>query len=123
MSSRIEYRSGKWYPTKPQCYYLSVILLNQNNDGWAAVCLQLDIAAQGRSLEDVMGSFERTVISQVALDLNQDRKPFQDIRQSPIEYWHLFQSAQFFAYPRPLRIPEYITEVMITVEYRIAFSG
>ncbi len=64
-------------------------LLIQEGDLWSIQCLEYDIAAQGRTIDEAKNAFEKTFLGQIALDIKEDREPFEGIEKAPQEFWNM----------------------------------
>jgi predicted RNase H-like HicB family nuclease len=51
--------------------------------------LELDIAAQGKTVEDALSALEETLILQIAAYIEIDQDPIDQIGNAPQEYWDL----------------------------------
>jgi hypothetical protein len=63
-------------------------------DGWAAVCLEHYIAAQGPDKERASHALICALAGQIRMDLKAGRPPFQHLRPAPERYWRLFDPDQ-----------------------------
>lgn len=70
------------------------VLIFKDGDHMVAQCLEHDIAAQGRSHEEVRRSFEWTYIGHVVLAAKRKRAPFADLPKAPEIFWKQFESAR-----------------------------
>jgi hypothetical protein len=94
--------------------FILSILLFQKDTTWVAQCLEWDIAAQGKTLDDALNSFERTFVGQLVLDIDQNKNPLEDTPRTPREYWTMFEQAKKLADKKPFYLPEEISPVCIT---------
>lgn len=74
---------------------LSVLAISDPN-GFTFQCLEYDIAAQGRTFHDAKKAFTDTVAAQILLDLDQQRNPFQGLKQAPQWYWDRYGDGEAF---------------------------
>jgi len=83
---------------------LSVIILQE--EGWfVAQCLEYDIAAQGRTVKDVLYEFQRTLVGHIIL-CHQDGTKLEDIPPAPPKFWQWFENGtNFEGDGTPFRIP------------------
>jgi hypothetical protein len=73
---------------------LDLTVLVCGRDGaWSAQCIEFDIAAQAKTLDDVLYEFERTLHTQLLLDQEHGREPLGDIPPAPEEFRILALSA------------------------------
>lgn len=82
------------------------VLLFQEDKTWVAQCLEWDIAAQGKTLDDALNSFEQTFVGQIVLDIEGGRKPLASTPRSPKEYQGMFKKAKKLVDKKPLYIPK-----------------
>ena len=61
---------------------------------WAAQCLEYDIAAQGKTIDEAKESFKRTFVGQIMVDVHFGHQPLQGIEKAPEEYWEQFRTAK-----------------------------
>lgn len=73
---------------------MNVVVFKDQHSSWVAQCLEFDIAAQGKTLQDAQKAFERVLMSQVMLDVYHQRPPFEGIGQAPKEYWEMLERAE-----------------------------
>ena len=66
------------------------VLLIREGDSWVAQALDVDIAAQGRSVPLAQKAFIQAVNAQLRLDAAHGREPFQGIPPAPEAYWEAF---------------------------------
>jgi len=88
--------------------YVVRVLLIQEGSSWAAQCLEYDIAAQGNSIDDAKNAFEKTFLGQIALDVKENREPFEGIEQAPQDFWEMFKKAKKHKDPRRFCVPEWV---------------
>lgn len=84
---------------------LSVLLI-KDSCGWVAQCLEYDIAGQGKSMDDARYEFERTFVTQIALNLEEGKDAFA-IPAAPKRLQQLFKDAEVLGDHRPnkYRVP------------------
>ena len=61
---------------------LTILVCPQGNN-WVAQCVEYDIAAQAKTVDDVMYEFQRTLQVQLAMDLELGREPLSDVPPAP----------------------------------------
>lgn len=76
---------------------LSVLLFHEC-DRWVAQCLELDISAQGETIDDVQYEFERTLFGELAIR----RLDFSELPAAPDRYWKRWDAAKRLEDSRPL---------------------
>ncbi len=89
-----------------QANFVVSILLRHEGTGWAAQCLEYDIAAQGKTLAEAKAAFEKTFIGQIMTDVHNKSIPFAGVPQAPREYWEMFQSGERLMDRKPFYIGE-----------------
>lgn len=78
---------------KQVTFELSVLFI-RDGDCWVAQCLEYDIAAQGKTLEEVNEALERTFVGQILLDVRRGKEPLQGIPKAPKLYWERFEHGE-----------------------------
>ncbi|MHB8615498.1 MAG: hypothetical protein ACYC93_05440 [Candidatus Acidiferrales bacterium] len=81
------------------------VLLRHEEFGWAAQCLEYDIAAQGSTLQAAKDALEKAFVSQIVVDVSNGNQPLADVSPAPAEYWKLFETAVKLADRKPFYIP------------------
>ena len=56
--------------------------------------LELDIASQGKTIDDAIASFKKSAILQMAAYIDIGEDPFCQIGMAPQEYWDTFNNAE-----------------------------
>jgi hypothetical protein len=96
------------------------VVLRHERDGWAAQCLEYDIAAQGHSLAEANSALERAFVGQIVIDLVNGKVPLEDVPPAPEEYWQDFKTAERMEGRKPFYIPPaYMVRASVT-DTRIA---
>jgi hypothetical protein len=72
---------------------LSVLFLKEN-DSWVGQCLEHDIAAQGKTLDEAKTSLQHTIAGQMFLDAGSGKAPLLDIKPAPEYYRVKFENAE-----------------------------
>src|SRR5436189_4902715 len=75
---------------------------------WVAQGLEYDIVAQGKTIEAARTAFERTFMTQVCIDIEHERKPFQSVGRAPQPYFAKFKAAIELKKERSLKLPKVI---------------
>ena len=70
--------------TKP----LNVVIL-QREGFYIAQCLEYNIAAQGRTLEELQFNFTYCFLGKIMLNLNAGKQPMEGVSPAPQKYWDL----------------------------------
>jgi hypothetical protein len=81
------------------------VLLRHEREGWAAQCLEYDIAAQGATLAEAKDALEKAFVGQIVVDLSNGVEPLSAIGKAPLEYWKQFAQAERLADRKPLYVP------------------
>lgn len=68
--------------------------LIQEGDLWSIQCLDFDIAAQGRTIDEAKDRFEKTFLGQIELDIKEKREPFSGVEKAPQEFWEMFEKTE-----------------------------
>jgi hypothetical protein len=87
-----------------QSFSISILLRPEGN-GWAAQCLEYDIAAQGATIHDAKYAIEKAFVGQVIVDLSTGNAPLADVPAAPAEYWQAFEQGERLADRKPFFIP------------------
>lgn len=91
--------------TMQQTFAVSVVFCYEER-GWAAQCLEYDIAAQGRTIPEAKAALEKAFVSQLAVDIANKVPPLSLIPQAPGKYWEMFQNGERLADQRkPFYVP------------------
>ena len=70
------------------------VLIFREGEWWVAQCLEYDIAAQARTLNDLLYEFQRMFFGRIKMAETLGIDPFDDIPAAPAEYRKLFESSQ-----------------------------
>lgn len=79
--------------TQEEIHQLSVLFI-EGDEAWSAQCLEYDITCQAETLNALFYEMERVLVSQLALDEELGRKPFEGIGPAPQGYWEAFKRSQ-----------------------------
>jgi hypothetical protein len=79
--------------SREDAFKLSVLFI-EGEAGWSAQCLQHDIAVQAKTLNELYCEMERVLVSQIALDEELGRKPFEGIGKAPEQFWKAFERSR-----------------------------
>ena len=78
----------------------------QEEDWLVAQCLQYDIAAQAKSLNDLQYELERSLVAHIVLNTDAELVPFDALPPAPQIYWEMFeQGLRLETEKRPFRMP------------------
>lgn len=70
------------------------VLLLKEGDQWVAQCLEHDIAAQGKEIDDALTAFAVIWRAQLLEDVNDGREPFSTSGPAPEHYFILARRAK-----------------------------
>lgn len=70
-----------------------VVFKAEDSDFWNAQCLEVDIGAQAKTVEDVLYELQRALIGHVFLSKKLGVEPFENIPQAPEKIWELWKRA------------------------------
>lgn len=65
----------------------------QEGDWWCVQCLEYDIAAQAKSLEDIHYELVKMLAGHISVSLSLGREPFAGLGTAPEEYWRMYREA------------------------------
>ena len=101
---------------------VSVVLIEEGNGWWSAQCLEYDIAAQAKSIADVLYEMEKTLISHIAVNEAAGIDPFEEMPSAPQKYWDMFQRARIQVYwqRQPFRVPTPVRHRLDELQFRVA---
>ncbi len=88
--------------------FIIKMLLIKEDALWSVQCLEYDIAAQGKTIDEAQDAFEKTFLGQIALDIKENREPFEDIEKAPQEFWDMFKGAKPPEDPRRFYVPKWV---------------
>jgi hypothetical protein len=73
---------------------------------WVAQCLQYDLAAQAKSLRDLLYELERTLVGHVVVSEEKGLEPFEHLPAAPQMYRDMFAEAIELKHQEiPFRVP------------------
>lgn len=70
------------------------VLFFENDEGWTAQCLEVDIAAQAETLEALCHEVERVLVAHIMVARELGREPFDGLQRAPQRYWHIFDKSR-----------------------------
>jgi hypothetical protein len=62
------------------------LIVCQQAENWVAQCVEYDIAAQAKTLDDVIYEFQRVLEVQIAMDRELGLEPLSDVPPAPEEF-------------------------------------
>lgn len=79
--------------SKARTFKLKVLFI-EGEGAWSAQCLEHDIAAQAKTLDGLLYEIERVLVSQIALDEELGRTPFEGIGPAPEKFWKVYERSE-----------------------------
>jgi hypothetical protein len=79
------------------------VLLIKEQQHWIAQCVERDLVAQGRTLDEAMESFVHVLTTQLMLDARAGRDPLSDVPAPPKEVERRFWGAKKLEEGRVIR--------------------
>jgi hypothetical protein len=90
-------------------------ILFRDGEWYSAQCLEYDIAAQAKTLEDLRYELQRVIITHIAVSIELGSKPFENLDAAPQKFWDMYANAKteinpvdtedsFFRMPDPYMI-------------------
>lgn len=106
-----------------RAFHISAILFEEG-DWWSAQCLEYDIAAQARTLNDLLYELERVLVSHLSIAEQLGRKPFEGLDPAPQKFWELYQKsrARVETEGSPFRLPKAVAYPPLSPHLKIADS-
>lgn len=75
------------------------------NGSWVAQCLEVDVAAYGKTLDSAAENLRDSLLAQARLDEEEGRKPFEGLSKAPEKFWKRFDQLQW---RRQVDIPDLV---------------
>jgi hypothetical protein len=82
---------------------LSIVVFQQG-DYVCAQCLEYDIAAQAKNVEDCLYEFGRVVMGHVAIAIENGLEPLKELPRAPQKFWRSFSESKI-TYPATPQFP------------------
>ena len=73
----------------------------QEDDWLCAQCLEYDLVAQAKNLQQLSRALQRLIMGHVAVRLHHKLQPFRDLPRAPEKYWTMFRQSRL-ALPAPM---------------------
>lgn len=70
-------------------------VLFKEGDFWCAQCLQYDLVAQAKSLEDLHYELQKVLTAHIAISFQSGREPFEGLEPAPQKFWDMFNNSKF----------------------------
>ena len=83
--------AGRGKSARPAPAYDFRVLFFEREGSWSAQCLERDIAAQARTLEDLYDEVERVLAAHIVVAEELGQEPFMGIGPAPEKYWDIFK--------------------------------
>lgn len=83
------------------------VVVFQEDEYVCAQCLEYDIAAQAKTLEDCLYEFGRLLTGHGAISLENNLEPFHGIPPAPARFWEWFERSKI-----PLEAPSFSAEAL-----------
>jgi len=69
------------------------ILLIQDEDLWAAQCLEYDLIGQGPTQENAVTTLMKQLLARVTVERMLGKEPLADLAEAPSRFWELYERA------------------------------
>jgi len=73
-------------------------------NGWAAQCLEYDIAGQGKTIAEAKDRLEKSFVGQIIIDAKFGNPPLAGVQPAPREYWEMVKRAERLMDRKPFYI-------------------
>ncbi len=70
------------------------VVVFQEGDWVCAQCLEHDIAAQGKTLDDCLYELERLIVGHIAISIDNGLDPLDDLTPAPRRFWEWFERSK-----------------------------
>jgi hypothetical protein len=74
--------------------YAFKIVVFQDQDWVCAQCLDYDVAARARTLDDCLYEFQRVMMGRIAIGLENGVAPFDGVPKAPRRFWEWFEQSK-----------------------------
>ena len=89
------------------------VLLKKSDDAWYAQCLEYDVAAQGPNVAEVKNRFLKTLMSQIAFDMQDGKLPLSGLPSAPRHCFDLLSNAVEDGPALPVWVPKDAARVRV----------
>ena len=80
---------------------LSLLLLKQGGGTfWVVQCLEYDIAAQGKTIQDALSAFDESLMAEIIFSAHHKEQPLGSVAPAPKYYWRMYDKVGM-----PLEVP------------------
>jgi hypothetical protein len=73
----------------------------QEGEWLCAQCLEYNLVAQAKSLQQLSKALQRLIVGHVAVRLHHKQQPFRDLPRAPEKYWAMFRRSRLIL-PAPM---------------------
>lgn len=70
------------------------VVVFQEGDWVCAQCLEHDIAAQGKTLDDCLYELERLILGHIVICIDNGLDPLHDLKPAPRQFWEWFEHSK-----------------------------
>jgi Fe-S-cluster formation regulator IscX/YfhJ len=95
------------------------LILMREGDSWVAQCLEHDLAAQGKTINETLKRWLCTACAHLDEDNKRGNEPFSGLDAAPAYYWTLWNDSRRYGEQLVVRIPEPDVDVDIPPAYMI----
>ena len=79
--------------TKALAHLLRAVVF-QEGEWLCAQCLEYDLVAQAKSLQQLSRALQQLIVGHVAVRLRHKQPPFRDLPRAPEKYWAMFRRSR-----------------------------
>ena len=70
------------------------VVVFQEGDWVCAQCLEYDIAAQGKTLDDCLYELYRLIVCHIAISVEHGLEPLRSLKPAPTRFWEWFERSK-----------------------------
>ena len=70
------------------------VIVFQEGDWVCAQCLEYDIAAQGKTLDDCLYELDRLIAGHIAISIEHGVEPLRGLKPTPRRFWEWFERSK-----------------------------
>ncbi len=74
--------------------YVIRAVVFQEGEWLCAQCLEYNLVAQAKSLNQLSRALQRLIVAHVAVRLRHKQQPFRDLPRAPEKYWAMFKRSR-----------------------------
>ena len=71
-----------------------VVVFQEGGDRVCAQCLEYDIAAQGKTLDDCLHELDRLIAGHIAISVEHGLEPLRNLKPAPRRFWDWFDNSK-----------------------------